>query len=115
MYSQLCSFQLADPIFHAANFSRLPIRLIQSVLNDGYQALHRKTNANSVSTAKLAVVVCGALSAKGSRIKLEHFLPYEETQGNNLLKESTKKAMEWALRHEKLPAAIVGMIGAELH
>lgn len=110
----MCSFQIADPIFHAANFNKLPIKLIEIVLNHSYQALHRETNANSISTAKLALVVCSALGNKGSKIKLEHFLPYEMKENNGRLKESTRKAMQWALKNEKLPAVVVGMIGAEL-
>lgn len=106
--------QLSDPIFQANNFGKLPIKLLADVLENGYKTLQSRTNAASVSTAKLAVVVMGALGAKGGKVKLDQFLPYELDDGFSTLKPSTKEALEWALKHEKLPSAIVGMIGAEL-
>lgn len=106
--------QLTDPLFQASNFARLPVKLIADVLEKSYRTLHARTNAASVSTAKLAMVVMGALGGKTNRAKLDHFLPYELDDGTSTLKPSTKEALEWALKHEKLPSAIVGMIGAEL-
>lgn len=114
VYCQLASLQLPDPLFHACNFARVPVKLIADVLEKSYKILHARTNAASVSTAKLAVVVMGALGAKGSKVKLDQFLPYEVDDGTSSLRSSTKEALEWALKNEKLPAAIVGMIGAEL-
>lgn len=76
--------------------------------------MQRRTNAASVTTAKLAMVVCSALGGKGNRAKLDQFLPFEINNGPELMKQSTKEALQWALKHETLPPAIVGMIGAEL-
>lgn len=110
----MASLQLVDPLFQAGNFARLPVKLIADVLEKSYKTLHARTNAASISTAKLAMVVMGALGAKGGKVKLDQFLPYELDNGLSSLKPSTKEALEWALKNEKLPAAIVGMIGAEL-
>jgi len=110
----LASLNLSDPLFQANNFARLPIKLLADVLEKSYKALHMRTNAASISTAKLAVVVMSALGSKGAKAKLDNFLPYELDDGASTLKASTKEALEWALKNEKLPAAIVGMIGAEL-
>jgi hypothetical protein len=41
-------------------------------------------------------------------------LPYEIKKGSNDLQPETIEAMKWALKHEKMPAAIIGLIGAEL-
>lgn len=106
--------QLADPLFQACNFARLPVKLIADILEKSYKTLHARTNASSISTAKLAMVVMGALGTKGGKVKLDQFLPYELDDGMSSLKPSTREALEWALKNEKLPAAIVGMIGAEL-
>lgn len=105
---------MADPIFSAKNFKRLPVKLIADVLEHEQKAFQFRTNAASVSTAKLATVVVSALGGKGTKMKLDHFLPYELEGDNSGLKSSTKEALRWALKNEKMPAAIVGMIGAEL-
>ena len=114
MFCQLTSLQLSDPLFQAANFSRLPVKLLADVLKHYYETMQRRTNASSVSTAKLAMVVCSALGGKGNRNKLDQFLPFELGNDSESLKQSTKEALQWALKHEKMPPAIVGMIGAEL-
>jgi len=114
VYCQLASLQLSDPLFQVNNFARLPVKLIADVLEKGYKAMQSRTNAASISTAKLAMVVMGALGSKGGKVKLDQFLPYEFDDGTSTLKASTKDALEWALKNERLPAAIVGMIGAEL-
>ncbi len=76
--------------------------------------MQSRTNAASISTAKLAMVVMSGLGAKANKNKLDHFLPYEIDNGSSSMKSSTKAALEWALKNEKMPAAIIGMIGAEL-
>lgn len=48
------------------------------------------------------------------RVKLDHFLPFELDDGKQSIKQSTKDALQWALKNEKMPLVIVGMIGAEL-
>lgn len=114
MFCQLASLQLSDPLFQAANFSRLPVKLLADVLKHYYETMQRRTNASSVATAKLAMVVCSALGGKGNRVKLDQFLPFEVENNSTSIKESTKEALQWALKNEKMPPAIVGMIGAEL-
>lgn len=115
VYSQLASLHLSDPIFHAANFNKAPIKLIACVLDSCYLSIQQQTNAKSISTAKLGVMIYGALSGKSSKIKLESFLPYEIKDGTNSLKESTEEALRWALKNKKMPPIIIGLIGAELN
>jgi len=114
VFCQLTSLQLSDPLFQAANFSRLPVKLLADVLRHYYETMQRRTNASSVSTAKLAMVVCSALGGKGNRTKLDQFLPFELNDGAESIKQNTKDALQWALKNERMPPAIVGMIGAEL-
>lgn len=105
---------MADPIFHAANFARVPVKLLSDVLNYNYSAMQKRINAKSVSTAKLTMAVYSALGAKGNRHKIDHFLPFEMDQDNRAIKQSTKDAIQWALKHEKMPPTIIGILGAEL-
>jgi hypothetical protein len=91
----------------------LPVKLLADVLEHSYAVLQQRTNAASVATAKLALVVCSALGGKGSKPKLDQFLPFE-TNNNDDIKQSTKEALQWALKNEKMPHVIVGMVGAEL-
>jgi hypothetical protein len=110
----LTSFQLSDPLFRASNFSRIPVKLLSDVLNYNYLAIQKRTNAASVSTAKLTMAVYSAMGCKANKQKIEHFLPFEMDKGENALKKSTKEAIQWALKHEKMPPTIVGMLGSEL-
>lgn len=115
IYSQLASFQLNDPIFHAANFGKAPVKLIGSVLHHCQLNVQQKINAESISTAKLSMLVYGALGGKSNKIKIEDFLPYELKGNPDALKDSTKEALRWALKHRKMPPIIIGLIGAELN
>lgn len=87
---------------------------MSDVLKHSYETMQQRTNASSVATAKLAVIVTSALGGAANAVKLDNFLPFEIDKGEYGMKQSTKDALKWALKHEKLPPAIVGMIGAEL-
>ncbi len=102
-------------MFHASNFARLPVKLLSDMFQYNSEAMQSRTNAASVTTAKLAMVVCSALGSKGSKLKIDGFLPFEISNNDNKLKPSTKQVLQWALKNEKMPPAIVGMIGAEMH
>lgn len=71
-------------------------------------------NAESLATAKLSSIVIGALGGKQAKVKIAELLPFELPAGEQNLRESTKEALKWALKNERLPPAIVGLIGAEL-
>lgn len=114
LYCQLAALNLADPIFHAANFSKLPVRLITDVLDTNAKVSRMRVNANSVATAKMGAMVASALSSKGSQPKVSDFLPYELDDKEDGPSESTKKALKWALSTQKLPSVIVAMLGDEL-
>ena len=114
MYCQLAALNLPDPIFHAENFARLPVRLISDVLESNAKITKMRMNANSVSTAKLGVMVASALGGKSNKAKITDFLPYELEDDESVITESTREALKWALREQKLPAAIVAMLGSEL-
>lgn len=101
-------------MFHAGNFARVPVKLISVTLQEVYKASHQRTNAASVSTAKLAMIVMSALGGAKGKISLDQFLPYDIDDSVSSLKPSTKAALEWALKNEKMPPAVIGMIGAEL-
>ena len=47
-------------------------------------------------------------------MSLESFLPFEKAKDTSGLKETTISAMKWAMKNEKLPPAVVGIIGPEL-
>ena len=114
IYCRFLSFAIVDPIFHAERFGRLPIIFLQACLENLFETHKEQVNAQSISTAKLSGLVFSALSGKGKKPSLEDFLPYEIKKGSNDLQEETMVAMKWALKHEKMPPAIVGLIGVEL-
>jgi hypothetical protein len=77
--------------------------------------MHREqVNAQSVSTAKLSGLVFSALGGKSQKLNLQDFLPYEIKKSASDLQDETIEAMKWALKNEKMPPAIIGLIGAEL-
>ena len=92
----------------------MPVRLLQVCIQHLSEDRQETTNANSIATAKLSSIVLGALGGKKTKVKIEELLPYEIKKGNNALRQSTINAMKWALKHEVMPPAIIGMIGAEL-
>ena len=101
-------------MFHAERFGKLPVVFIQACLGNLLEAKKEEVNANSISTAKLSSLVFSALGGNNVKTKLEDFLPYEIKKGNDGIKESTMEAMKWALKYEKMPPAIIGLIGTEL-
>lgn len=114
LYCQLAALNLPDPIFHASNFARLPVRLITDVLDNNAKVSRMRTNANSVATAKMGSMVASALGGKGVQVKVADFLPYEIEDNEEGLSESTKAALRWALKTQKLPVIVVAMLGSEL-
>jgi len=114
LYAQLIHLGITDPLFHAERLHKVPIKLLRAISEELAEQRQQSTNANSVAVAKLACLVYGALGGKKASVTLESFLPFEKTAQSEGLKESTAAAIKWAVKHHKLPPAIVGMIGAEL-
>jgi hypothetical protein len=114
LYCQLTALNLPDPIFHASNFARLPVRLITDVLDNSARVSRMRANANSVATAKMGAMVASALGSKNNQVKVSDFLPYEMEEDNTSVSERTKEVLKWALKTQKLPTAIVAMVGSEL-
>ena len=101
-------------MFHAPNFKRAPIRLIVALLNFQGKEKKQTINAQSISTAKLGMVVIGALAGKKANASIGDFLPFESEADPTGLQESTVEALKWALKNQKLPPVIVGLIGVAL-
>lgn len=114
VYSHLIHLGITDPLFHAENFCRLPIELLKAVSENLIKQKQQTINADSIAVAKLACLVYGALGGKKNSINLESFLPFAKIKASNNLQDSTIDALKWAIKNEKLPMAIVGMIGSEL-
>jgi hypothetical protein len=114
IYCRFLALSIGDPIFHAERFGRLPIKFLRTCLQRLIEAHQEQVNAHSVATAKLAILVYSALGGKSHKVKIGDFLPYEMQKGDSGLKESTLAAMRWALKNQKLPPSIVGLLGAEL-
>jgi hypothetical protein len=114
VYARFLSFSIADPIFQAERFGKVPVKLLQTCIRHLSEDRQERANANSIATAKLSSIVLGALGGKKVKVKLEDLLPYETKKPDNALQDSTISAMKWALKHETMPPAIIGMIGAEL-
>lgn len=105
---------MADPIFQAERFGKAPVALIRGCLNALAEAQKDMINAKSIATAKLGFLVHSALGGKSTRAKLDSFLPYEINKSNGVVKDTTVTAIKWALKNEKMPPVIIGLIGAEL-
>jgi hypothetical protein len=114
VYCQLVALQLTDPLFQAANFARLPVLLLWDVLEHCSKTERTKANAGSMATAKLGTVVVSALGSKGTKVKVSDFLPYEPEKGDGSVSEKTREAMKWALRNQRMPSQIIGLLGEEL-
>jgi hypothetical protein len=113
LYCRIQALAIADPMFHAERFGKVPIKLLQAMLEQASTEQQRLINAHSMSTAKLAVTVVRALGGKTAQAKVDDFLPFEQAKPNAISSE-TKEALQWALKTHRLPPVIVGLIGAEL-
>jgi DNA-binding protein YbaB len=105
---------VSDPLFHAERFCLVPMKLLRAVSENLIKQKQQTINADSIAVAKLACLVHGALGGKKSSVSLDVFLPFEKPKDSNALQDSTVDALKWAMKNEKLPPAVVGMIGAEL-
>jgi hypothetical protein len=114
IYCRFLSFAIVDPIFHAERFNKLPVAFLQVCLENLFEARKEQVNAESISTAKLSGLVFSALGGKSKKLNLQDFLPYEIKKSPSDLQDETIEAMKWALKNEKMPPAIIGLIGAEL-
>jgi hypothetical protein len=114
IYCRIASLGLSDPLFHASNFRRTPTRLVVALLNHQTKDRKQTINAQSISTAKLGMVVIGALAGKKAKASISDFLPFESEADSTGMQPSTIEALKWALKNEKLPPVIVGLIGIEL-
>ena len=92
----------------------MPVKFLKAVSETLIKQKQQTINADSIAVAKLACLIHGALGGKKKTISLEAFLPFEKQKDNDDMRESTIKALKWAMKNEKLPPAVVGMIGAEL-
>lgn len=114
LYCRLALLSLSDPAFHTVNFHRLPVGLLRAMLDHASSERKQLLNAQSISTAKLGMVVLGAVGGKNSKAKVEDFLPYELEKSGLSVAASTKECIEWALKSRKLPSVIVGLIAPEI-
>jgi hypothetical protein len=90
------------------------VKLLQVCTEQLSENKQETINAQSIATAKLSSIVINALGGKKAKIKMEELLPYELKKPSNGIKPSTIAAMKWALKNEKMPPAVIGLIGSEL-
>ena len=105
---------VSDPLFHAERFHLLPVKFLRAITESLVKQKQQTINADSIAVAKLACLVHGALGGKKNSISLDAFLPFDKPKDSNDLQDSTVEALKWAMKNEKLPPAVIGMIGAEL-
>jgi hypothetical protein len=101
-------------LFYAERFYLLPVKFLRAVSESLVKQKQQTINADSIAVAKLACLVHSALGGKKNSVSLDAFLPFEKPKDSNDLQDSTIEALKWAMKNEKLPPAVVGMIGAEL-
>jgi hypothetical protein len=114
VYCRLLAFPIAEPLLQAERFGKVPVKFLLACIESLEQNRQNVINAESISSAKLGMVVLGALGGKTVKAKLQDFLPFEPPRSEEGLSSATIEAMKWALKHETLPPAVVGMLGAEL-
>lgn len=77
IYLTLVCSDLHDPRFYADLFGEQPTRHIFRALEFALERERERTNAQSVSTARLGQVVQVAASMGKAKAKMADFLPYE--------------------------------------
>jgi DNA-binding protein YbaB len=101
-------------LFRVERFCLVPVKFLKAVSEGLVKQKQQTINADSIAVAKLACLVHGALGGKKHSVSLDVFLPFEKPKDGNALQDSTIDALKWAMKNEKLPPAVVGIIGAEL-
>lgn len=114
VYCRFLALSIGDPLFHAQKFGRLPVQFLKTCLRHLVEAHQERVNADSVATAKLAMLVYSAIGGKTGKAKISDFLPYETKKEDGGLNQNTISAIQWALKHHKMPPSIIGLLGAEL-
>lgn len=116
VYIALNCTGFSDPRFHAANFKRQPCRHIFKVLESVLRRQRERTNAASVTTARLAQVVQMAASMGKAQSTMADWLPYEiETNdGRPRLSAEAGKTLRELVRSRSLPMPVIAFVMEDL-
>lgn len=116
VYVALNCTGFSDPRFHAANFKRQPCRHIFKVLESVLRRQRERTNAASVTTARLSQLVQTAASMGKAQSTMADWLPYEmETHdGRPRLSAEAAKTLRDLVRSRSLPMPVMAFVMEDL-
>jgi hypothetical protein len=116
IYFRLSASGFKDERWQAKQFAKQRVSDVQAALK--YLEKHDATkyNAQSITTAKLATVVVGALAGKKARAKPSDFLPFDTSQidRNAGPTEASLIVLRRLLKTRKLDGRLVGMLAEEI-
>lgn len=116
VYFRISAAGLNDPRWHAENFSRQTIGDVLSVLKFLEKHDINKFNISSLSTAKLATVVVGAVAGKKASVTAEDFLPFDTRKMSKQtgISVSSVITLQNLMKTRKMDARVVAMLAEEL-
>lgn len=116
IYLTLVSSEVNDPRFYAENFGRQPVRQVFRALEFAMERERERTNAHSVSTARLATVVQVAASMGKAKAKIADFLPYELPKRGKEPRISADAAatIRRLIKQRKIPLSVASFLMEDL-
>lgn len=119
MFWTIASSGITDGRYSAANFSRCTVAEVVALQQFIDRQKRIQVNAESITTARLCLVVIGALSGKNaSPPRLEHFLPYDvkdlAREPEAAMTPATARVAQRLIRARKLPLNVVSVLAEEL-
>lgn len=116
IYLALASSPLHDPRFYADSFGRQPVKHCFKALEFAAELERERTNAQSITTARLAQVVQVAASMGKARGKVTDFLPYELKRRSDSRRISIEAAatIRQLIKQREIPLHIATFIAEDL-
>lgn len=116
IYLTLVCSDMHDPRFHADSFGQQPTRHVYRALEFTLERERERTNAQSVSTARLGQVVQVAASMGKAKAKMADFLPYEMKRPSKEPRISAEAALtiRKLIKTRELPLSVAAMLVDDL-
>jgi len=116
IYFRLNASDLKDERWHSRNFGKQRIKDLTAALK--WLEKHDITNynINSLSTAKLGMVVVGALAGKKAKASVDDFLPFDtkKIKKENGLSDESLVVLQKLMRTTRMDGRVIALLADEL-
>jgi len=116
IYFRLNAAGFQDRRWDSDNFGKQAVKDITAALKWVEKSDISRYNIESISTAKLATVVVGALAGKKSKVTPEDFLPFDtrKLKRKNGLTDESIRVLQGMMRSRRLDGRLLGLLADEI-